>query len=108
MPTADPAAVLLCCPAVLDPGGAVRLPVALAPDGRRAVLAYTGLDALLAGCGEQAGWVRLTALDLQQLIGTSDEVDTVWLDPAGPVVGRQGAPAGQPVRTDVPAPGPHR
>lgn len=87
MPLPDPSVVALFCPATLGDAGASGLQVAIAPDGRRAVLAYSSLDALLAGCGEQAGWVRLSALGLRRLVADRDDVDTVWLDPARPVAG---------------------
>ncbi|HEU4674821.1 MAG TPA: SAV_915 family protein [Motilibacteraceae bacterium] len=83
----DPAELGLFCPATASDAGTFGLQVAIAPDGRRAVLAYTSLDDLLAGCGPQATWVQLTALGLHRLVQERDEVDTVWLDPARPVAG---------------------
>jgi hypothetical protein len=58
-----------------------RFELRLLADGRSALLAYTSLDLLVAGCGEAQPWVavRLAALDgLAKLARLCDADEALW------------------------------
>lgn len=47
--------------------GQARLQLRRVRDGRLALLAYTSLDLLVAGCGESQGWIAAPVEQLEQL-----------------------------------------
>lgn len=61
-------------------------------DDRLAVLAYTSLDALVAGCGERQPWVSMPVTSVQEVVERSG-ADVVLWDPALPPEQRRDAPA---------------
>lgn len=75
-----------------ESAGSLNVMLRTTTDGRIALLAYSALDRLRAGAGEDVPWVLLTIADLQSVHDRSP-YDVLYLDLRVPPEARGGVPA---------------
>ena len=84
-----PEQVFLPAERITDPNQPVTLELRVLADGTTAMLAYTSLDTLVAGCGDGQPWIAVGGQDVEDLQQRS-EADTVLWDAAVPLEQRRG------------------
>ena len=84
-----PEQVFLPAERITDPNQPVTLELRVLSDGTTAMLAYTSLEALVAGCGDGQPWIAVGGQDVEDLQQRS-EADTVLWDAAVPLEQRRG------------------
>lgn len=84
-----PEQVLLPTERITDPNQPVTLELRVLSDGTTALLAYTSLEALVAGCGDGQPWIAVGGRDVEDLQQRS-EADSVLWDAAVPLEQRRG------------------
>jgi len=75
-----------------ESAGSLNVMLRSTTDGRTALLAYSALDRLRSGAGEDVPWVLLTIADLQDVCDRSP-YDVLYLDLRVPLEARGGVPA---------------